>query len=225
MHKIQKILLKRLVVQNNQRYSTLTRGYDFEDNIVFHLNQLYNKKLINKSNGIYSITLDGVKMIAGYDPVELEDRGIKTFFVGFLCSDNDNNYLIKSHPNSNSDFYNLPSGKPFFGENINDSLVRLFHLNTGVKLYPEDFQFVSLHLKTIKSSLGEIIFDDAFCIYSIQIEPDQKRSMTLYNGVEWKSVNEIEVLSNKWPEIDICIVQKDLATYKSYIHQSDYILS
>lgn len=224
MHKLQKILLKRLKFQNNQRYGTLTSGYDFEDNIVFHLNKLLSSKYISKTEGIYSITLDGIKEIAKYEPFELEDKGIKTFFIGFLCSNEENNYLLKSHPNAKSNFYNLPSGKPFFGENIEDSLVKNFELNTGLTLPSESFKFASLHLKTIVTNDNEVIFDDAFSIYNVKVNKQQKEKMKLMNSIEWKSIDEIVKLENRWPELDICILQKDFEIYKAYRHISNYIL-
>jgi hypothetical protein len=224
MHTLQKVLLKRLQLQNNQRYGTLAAGYDFEDNIVFHLNKLISNNFISKEDGVYSLTLSGVKEVSKYQPMELENKGVKTFFIGFICKDEHHNYLIKSHPNAKEDFYNLPSGKPCFGESIDQSLTRVFKLNTGIELQADKFEFTSLHLKTIKSSDGEIIFDDAFTIYSLQISDEQKIKMKLMDSISWKPIDEIRMLNNKWPEIDICILEHDLTIYKSYIHISDYIL-
>lgn len=224
MHKIQKILLKRLSIQNNQRYGTLTSGYDFEDNIVFHLKQLINNNLIEKTDGVYSITLKGVKEIAKFEPFWLEDKGAKTFFIGFLCTDSNGNYLVKSHPQAKVNFYNLPSGKPFFGENIEMALTRTFKMNTGLVLNHNDFKFLSLHLKTIQTSTGEVLFDDAFTIYKVEVDEKQKAKMKLLNSVEWVSQNDVKKFQHKWPEIDMLILGMDLSTYKSYIHISDYIL-
>lgn len=224
MHTLQKVLLKRLQIQNNQRYGTLASGYDFEDNIVFHLKKLLFNKYIDKNNGVYSITLKGIKEISKYEPFKLEERGVKTFFIGFLCHDKSKNYLIKSHQNAKENFYNLPSIKPFFGENIEDSLVRGFELNTGIKLAINNFKFTSLHLKTVQSSEGEVIFDDAFTIYSVNLENVEISKMKLMNSLSWKSVEEIKSLDNKWPELDICIINQDFSTYKNYTVVSDYIL-
>jgi hypothetical protein len=61
MHQIQKVLLKRLSLQNNQRYSSLTKGYDFENNVIFHLKQLINNNFIEKKDNLYYITAMGIK--------------------------------------------------------------------------------------------------------------------------------------------------------------------
>lgn len=224
MHQLQKILLKRLSVQNNQRYASLTSGYDFEDNVLFHLKSLIKNEYIEKHEGIYSITLAGVKEIAQYEPIQLKDKGVKTFFIGFLCSDSDGNYLIKSHPNAQTNFYNLPSGKPYFGEPIKEALPRLFKLNSGIDLPSNHFEFCSLHLKTIQTKDAEVIFDDAFAIYTIHVTDVQKKEMKLLDSVSWKSVEEISDLINRWPELDICILNKDLDPYKVYTYESGYIL-
>src|SRR3989344_7690269 len=151
MHEIQKILLKRLLIQNKLKYSALTVGDDFDDNVVFHLNQLINKGLVKKETDKYLITVEGIQVITDYDLPTIEDTGYKTFFVGFLCNCG-NEFLIKEHPTETTNFYNLPSGKPRFGESIESALIRTFESNTGIILGENDFKFQSLHLKTVKTS-------------------------------------------------------------------------
>lgn len=224
MHEIQKILLKRLLIQNGQKYSNLTLGYDFDDNVVFHLKQLVNKGLVKKEADKYLITVKGVKVITDYDLPTIEDTGYKTFFIGFLCNCGDE-FLIKEHPTETTNFYNLPSGKPRFGESIENALVRTFEFNTGITINKDNFRFQSLHLKTVKTSRSEVLFDDAFTIYMVNITEEQKGDMKLHKQISWKSIEEIQKLSNRWPEIDICILKKDLTPYLSYEVKSDYILN
>jgi len=223
MHEIQKILLKRLLIQNRQKYSVLTVGYDFDDNVVFHLKQLINKGLVKKDADKYLITVDGIRVITDYDLPTIEDTGYKTFFVGFLCNFG-NEFLIKEHPTETTNFYNLPSGKPRFGEKIETALVRTFEANIGLVLPESNFQFQSLHLKTVKTPRGEALFDDAFTIYKVNINKEQMENMKLNKQVSWKSIEEITALKNRWPEIDICILDNDETTYKVYEVTSDYIL-
>ena len=65
MHEVQKILLKRLSQQNDQRYSTLTRDYDYEDNIVFHLKKLITDGFVIKDKYFNRqiIMLNGCKFL------------------------------------------------------------------------------------------------------------------------------------------------------------------
>lgn len=221
MHQLQKILLKRLQLENNQRYGSLARGYDFEDNIVFHLNKLIEGNLVSKSDGVYSITLNGIKEIARFEPFSLVDKGVKSFFVGFLVKDGNGNYLLKSHPNAKTNFYNLPSYKPGFGEK--GYLSKGFERVTGLKLEENVFEFVSLHQKVIRSKSGEVIFDDAFAIFSVDISKVQREVMRLADNVGWFSVDEIKSLT-RWPEVDMMILDKDFERYKVYEWESEYVL-
>jgi len=223
MHQLQKILLKRLLLNNQQKYSQLTRGYDNENNILFHLKQLLNKKLISKNNQAYSITTKGIKTITQFDLSLLKETGFKTFFIGFLCQ-YQNQYLIKNHPTSQKNFYNLPSGKPRFGKPIEQFLTKLFHEQTNLDLKPTDFKYLSLHLKTIKTSQNKTLFDDAFAIYKIKINPQQKQAMQLSKNIQWMTLDQIKKLSNRWPELDICIINKNTKPYHSYQFTSNYIL-
>ncbi len=223
MHKVQKMLLKRLLQNNCQKYSSLTQGYGFEDNIVFHLKQLSAKELIEKHDGRYELTTEGIKEIAKYDLELIEDLGFKTFFVGFICRSG-NEYLIKEHPTGKTNFYNLPSGKPRFGENIEKDLVRIFYENTNIGLKSTDFKYLTLHLKTIKTSKNDVLFDDAFAVYGILIDKTTKAKMKLNKSLMWISGDKIKKLSNRWPEIDICINQKTIKPYLNYEFTSDYLL-
>ena len=223
MHKIQKVILKRLYDANSQKYSLLTHSFSYEDNIVFHLKRLIADGLIEKKNAKYLITKKGVQAITNIDLSLLEDTGYKTFFIGFLCQYNDE-YLVKEHPQGSVNFYNLPSGKPRFAEKIEKALIRTFFENTGLKMTKKDFEFVSLHLKTVKTKDKEVLFDDAFTIYKVDINKNTKEKMKLANNVHWMKQEEIKKLKNRWPEIDILILKKDFEVYKVYELFSDYIL-
>jgi hypothetical protein len=223
MHKIQRVILRRLLTNNGQKYSFLTQGYSYEDNVVFHLKQLLNYYFIKKQDSQYFITTKGTREITKYDLESLEDTGFKTFFVGFICKCKDE-YLIKEHPNGKNNFYNLPSGKPMFGENTNKFLVRIFYENTGLKLNPEYFKHISLHLKTIKTSSGETLFDDAFAIFEVLVDSDLKEKMKLAKYIDWYTLYKIKKLKNIWPEINILLIKKRRDPYLSYEFISDYVL-
>ena len=77
MHQIQKILLKRLSQNKGLRYADLTRNYDYEDNVVFHLKQLHDKSYISKKNNLYFINPSGLKMLYKFEINDLSDPGVK----------------------------------------------------------------------------------------------------------------------------------------------------
>lgn len=216
-------MLKRLLGQNRQRYATLTAEYSYEDNVVFHLKQLLAKGLVEKSDQRYAITTKGVKVITEYDLPDLVDVGCKKFRVGFLCQYK-GSYLLKEHPAAQANFYNLPSGGPRFGERVEDALVRTFAADTGVTLDAGAFSFYSLHLKTVKTSSGEVLFDDAFAIYAVSLDASDYARTKLAKPIFWADTNTIASLPNRWPELDLCILQQDTATYRAYEFTSDYTI-
>lgn len=223
MHKTQKLLLKRLKLANGLRYSALTQGYNFDDNIVFHLNQIVDKRLAKKRNALYFITTKGAKHIARYYLPTLDDHGQKTFFVGFLC-EFENEVLIKEHAAGRHKFYNFPSGKPFFGEDMDKALPRLFFEETSATLSPKAFRFNSMHLKTMHTSKGDALYDDAFAVYSVKINKNEYDHMKMKRGSKWFPKSQVMKLPNKWPEIDICLFKIGWKPYLVYTFESDYIL-
>lgn len=223
MHTLQKLLITRLVKENGLNYSVLTKGYDAEDNIAFHLKQLTSKGLVEKRNDRYFLTAEGVNTLNSFQKTDLQDNAFKMTYVGYICLCGDS-VLIKPHKNASEIFYNLPSGSPLFAEDLNDALTRIFYEETDINLPYESFSFDSLHMKTIKAKNGKVLFDDAFVVYKVEVSEDQKTKMKLKKGCEWKTLKEIENLDNKWPEIDQCVLRRDWEVYKKYTVVCDYIL-
>jgi len=140
-----------------------------------------------------------------------------------VCKSGDD-FLVKEHPGGKTNFYNLPSGKPHFGENTEKALIRIFYENTGLEVESNNFKYLSLHLKTIKTSTGEVLFDDAFAIYQVIVNPSHRSKMELGRQIQWMNLEKIRDLTNKWPELDILLVQNNRANYLQYEFVSDYIL-
>lgn len=222
MHTLQKLLIKRLVEENGRLFSSLTRGYDAEDNIVFHLKRLVADGLVEKHSDKYFITAKGLTALSSFQKTDLKDNVFKKFFAGFVCNCGDD-FLIKSHENHQQTFYNLPSGSPLFGESLEDALPRIFNDETGLQIPYTDFTFDSLHMKTVITESGTTIFDDAFGVYKTSITADQKAKMELKKCI-WLNGKEVAKLSNKWPEIDICVLNINWKPYCTYAVKSDYVL-
>ena len=165
---------------------------------------------IEKKDSVYSITAEGIKQIYSYELSDLTNPGIKTFFIGFIVTDSEENYLIKSHLTAKVNFYNLPSGRPKFGEKMEEALIRLFFDNTGIKIEPARFEYKCLHTKIVKTTGGEPLFE--------------KKNMKLMEGMGWYSLVEIKKLTNCWPEIKMCILEKNIVPYASYEVVTDYKL-
>lgn len=224
MHLLQKELIKRLITKNGLKFSELANGYDAENNIVFHIKQLITQGYLTKRDDHYFLTPKGVNARSSFELSTLEDTSVKSFFVGFACKSG-NDYLIKPHMTIDNTFYNLPSGKPSFGENLNEALPRLFYEETSVTLNTNDFKFDSLHLKTVKTESGDILFDDAFTVYTVTVDNATRDAMDLKKGCVWQSIDSIEALENKWPEIDLVLLRKDWSIYKVYDVVCNYVIS
>ena len=223
MHTLQKLLITRLVKNNGIPYSVLTRDYDSEDNIAFHLKQLVSKDLVEKRDEKYFLTAQGIQTLATFQKTDLQDNAFKMFYVGFLC-ECEGSFLIKPHEKAKERFYNLPSGSPLFGEGLKESIPRIFHEETNTYVSFDSFEFDSLHLKTVKTTAGEVLFDDAFGVYKVTVTTEQKDMMDLEKGCVWMNRNEIIVLTNKHPEIDMCVLEKDWKTYSVYDVICDYVI-
>lgn len=223
MHDIQKQLLSRLKYSNGLRYSELVGDLNFNDNIVFHIHFLEGKKYIQKINKKYCITILGLQKINEFDTKTLEDRGTKSFFIGFFC-EYESKYMVKEHTIKDKKFYNFPSGRPWFGENLQNSLIRTFYEETSVELHSTQFCFKSLHMKTVKSSAEEVIFDDAFAIYNVELNADNYSNVKFLKGCQWMTKQQIQTLPNKWKEVDMCIFENQWFPYYEYEFVSDYIL-
>jgi len=201
----------------------LTRDYDSEDNIAFHLKQLISKGLVEKLGEKYFLTVVGINTLATFQKTDLQDNAFKMFFVGFVCECEDS-FLIKPHENAKKVFYNLPSGSPLFGESLEEALSRTFREETDIHLPFDDFEFDSIHLKTVKTTAGEVLFDDAFGVYKVTVTSIQKDNMSLKKGCVWMPKAEILNLNNKHPEIDMCMLGQKWEPYSVYDVICDYVL-
>ena len=47
--------------------------------------------------------------------------------------------------------------------------------------------------------------------------------MNLEKNIRWFTLEEINTLENTWPEVNICIVQKDHTGYMTYEFVSEYV--
>ena len=201
------------------RFSELTNGYNADDNVVFHLKKLIDQGYIKKESNVYKLTVEGVKKTNEYDWKNLVELGSKPLFVGFIVECNDM-YLIKKHDQADTQFYNLPNGKPYHDKDIRDELVRLSKQEMNIEAEKVDFNFDSFHIKNIVTSENKLLFSDAFVVYKLKVNEISKVPENLL--LLHKS--EIVKLSNRWIEIDYCILRKNWENYLEYTQTSNYIL-
>jgi hypothetical protein len=223
MHKLQKILLARLVKKNGQTYSSLTEGYDFDDNIVYHLKKLIKKKYVSKRDGKYYLTTQGLAVSGSFDLNSLDDRKFKTGYIGFVCKYQDS-FLLRSRNTQGVNFYKLPGGKPLFGVPFPEECSRLFKIETSLELDPMRFVFRQLHSKIQKDSKRKTMFDDILFVLDIELVRDEYKKAKLRSGNEWYKRKDIRTLKNTWPEINHCILKNSKVPLLTYEFMNDYHL-
>jgi hypothetical protein len=222
MHILQKELIKRLVKQNGLKYSALTEGYSFDDNIGFHLRRLKNLGFIQKREDIYFLTKDGLEVSGTFDLDTLEDKRFKHVYIAFIC-EFENKFLIRERISGDSKFYKLIGGKPLLGKDFSSEVIRLFKCDTGLDKRFSDFEYDCTHFKIQETSKGEPLWDDSLVVYKIKLHSIQ--DLNLKEGNKWFSADEILSLTGKWPEIDICLLRKDWKPILEYRFVNNYNIS
>lgn len=61
-------------------------------------------------------------------------------------------------------------------------------------------------------------------MYQTSVTAEEKERMKLMENVQWISKSEISDLPNKWPEIDLCVVDEPKPGCLAYKIGSDYTL-
>jgi hypothetical protein len=223
MHPTQKLLLKRLVRENNLRYSQLTEGHDAEDNILYHLKSLVQSKFVGKNAQVYNLTPSGLRKSGEFELEHLTEPTWKSTYLSFIAH-YEEFYLVRRKISATSEFTKLPGGKPLKGQSVDAEINRLFSIETGLDIPADRFSFDCTHLKIQKTSAGEILFDDAMYVYKVELtliefEQSQPRKSTV-----WIEKDKLKDLPGMWPEIGICIFRDNWEVYKSYEFVNDYNL-
>ena len=222
LHNIQKELLKRLVLKNSQRFGELTFGYDFGDNVAFHLKQLIKNGFAQKRSLKYYITKDGLEYSANYDLKTLADKKFKSIYIAFICKLG-NKYMLRERKSESSVFYKLPGAKPLYGISFSEEIQRIFKLETNLKIDFEEFTFDGMHFKIQKTSNGRTLFDDVLMVYYLNLDNmNVLRGIKLRENTKWFEKEEIQYLKGKWPEIDICIFRNEWKPILEYTFVNDY---
>ena len=224
MHPTQKLLIKRLVTINKQKYSTVTEGYSFEDNIVFHLKQLIKSEYVKKRGIYYYLTKNGLMYSSQLDLNTLENKQYKTLYVGFICTYK-NTYLLRKHVFEQETSYKLPGGKPFFGENIDKALIRLLQNDIGIEVEADRFTYRNTQLKTQIARNTDVIHDNVLVTYAVALKEEEISRLSLRQENEWYSREQMQQLEKRWPEVDYSILKPNGPTLVDYEFVSNYNLN
>lgn len=222
MNNTQKTLIKRLVVQNGLRYSKLTKGYDFEDNVAYHIKQLKNKNLIVKKEDKYFLSPKGLKLSGKFGIDNITEEEYKTLYVGILAVYK-NKLVLR---NKSKLLYRIPGDKPRLGEEKCDYIKRISTKELGVEVHTDDIKLNSIQLKTNLTTNGKLLFDNALFVYSVNLNETKYKRCDLRDENIWIELDKVNKLKGVWPEVKIAIkaMKENKLEITEYSFTSDYNL-
>jgi hypothetical protein len=213
MHPKQKLIISRLVFDNGLKYSHLAQDFEYEDKLPYHLKQLLKYEYISKKEDWYHLTTKGLKFSASFNLNTLEDRMDQVAYIGLICEYKGKYLLHKKIAEPAFSWYELIGGRPYAGEPLEEACKRILHCETSIS---SRFIYNSLHHRTLLTKSDEILFDNALMIFDVKLNDDEFEKLQLAPNNFWFSVEEIESIENKYPEIDICVLKKDWKPFCEY---------
>jgi|GEM_PF-1963335 len=206
----QKIILRKLVQVNGQRYSELLSNFTMEDRFPYHLKYLLTNKLISKRNDRYYLTKEGMRVTGTFDTRTLEDIKISTPLFLFICKYEDK-YLVIEHFSKDSNLHRhlfaLPSGYPLAGLPLEESCKKDLLRKYGVTA---DFKYRSTFHLITKTTDGDTLFDTIYLVFETQVGKEEVENCK--QGV-WLSKEEILKLENRAISVEKFLVEDNREIY------------
>lgn len=163
----QRLILRKLVAMNGQRYSELFQYFSYEDKFPYHLKYLLTKGLIRKREGKYFLTKEGMKVTANFDSRTLEEtKGPDVMFL-FVCQ-RDDKFLLQEHfsndKNPERRVYFLMFAKPQRGLLLAEGAKIEFKRKYGVEVEPV---YRSTYHQIHRTTDGDVLFDDIWLVFDV----------------------------------------------------------
>lgn len=173
MNEKQKLILRKLVEINGQKYSQLYKNFSEEDKFPYHLKYLLKQGLIKKRDLHYYLTKKGMKATSTFDTVTLAEVSYPMPLLLFICKYQDK-FLVSKHfgddSNEKRHLFALPSAKPLWGKTLEQSCRDEFLRKTGITadfIYQKTFHLVH------KTTDGDTLFDNIFLIFKCEIDNNE----------------------------------------------------
>jgi hypothetical protein len=218
LHSKQVKILKKLSKSNGKKFSELGRGFDFDDKFPYHLKQLIKNQFIYKKEELYFITKEGMQASMFYDTETFEPLSFKHVHIG-LVLEFESKFLIHAKDTGREVFHYFPRGKILFGETTGVACLRILTKEAGIE--KANFEYISTHLKRQRTSSGKLLFDNAWLFFKVK---DFDSTFNLQEKNTFMSLDEIEKLPNKWPEIDLILFKEEIQPFCEYDFVCDYNL-
>lgn len=203
MHEKQVKILKKLEKENGLKFSSLGRGFDFDDKFPYHLKQLIKNKYVYKENDLYYISKEGLQNSLYFDTTTFGPVKFKNVAVAFICRVGDS-FILHEKTSGGVQYYYFPRGKMLFGESATDACKRVFLKKIGIT---DDvlFHYHSTHIKRQRTSKGELLFDSVSLFFSVDLPEEKIGKISLAPLTKALSIEEIKELQYRWPEIDLIL--------------------
>lgn len=201
LHYIQLQILKKLLFNPELKFSELRPAEQIENNqLVFHIEQLLDWKLINKTDGKYKLTIEGKEYANRMDTDDNRIKQQAKLGVIMCCyrelkGKKDREYLMytrKKHPFYDHQGFN--SGKIMFGENVIGTAQRELKEETNLEGEPELFTIEHHHVFDKKS---QKLVEDKFFFFMKFANPKGELKANDEGLFEWVPYSKIAAYLTK----------------------------
>lgn len=199
LNKIQQEILIALKYLATARFRDLNKDKISTDLFTYHLKHLLSKNLIDKKDGIYSLTQAGRILVGRYDENSFKIQSKLHF--SFVCKNprNKNEFLIHTRKKSPFlDWSGFPSSKIDLNENYMENARTKFKKKTGLD---GSFEFKGIH-HVLSVLNGNIVEDKLFFIVKVDNLHGNLLSQTEDGDNKWIKIKNIFKNQKVFSEIE-----------------------
>lgn len=203
LHKIQKSILKNLLINKDLRFSDLNSGNVSSDHFTFHVKRLMAQGIVNKGeDGFYCLTSQGKEYANRFDIDRGEVVLQKQAKLGILvvCRDKDSKFLIQQRlKEPYYGYYGFVTGKIRWGEAIYEAAARELEEETG--LQAGNLLLKGIEHKIDYSQEGELLEDKFFYIVEAVNLSGQLMEAFDCGKNQWLDKEQIIQLPDLFPDV------------------------
>ncbi|MEK7595221.1 MAG: NUDIX domain-containing protein [Patescibacteria group bacterium] len=172
LHQVQISILKELLFNNGTNFASLNRLGLTSDHFTFHIKKLIKEGLVEKKARRYLLTLKGKAFAStiDVDALKLEKFGRPGVAITAKRTVDGKTHLL-FHQRLKEPFYGyfgFVNGKIRFGDTTEETAVREFREETGLKGEPKN---ICVYHKLRGPSRREILLDNFFFVY-LMLDPE-----------------------------------------------------
>ncbi len=184
-----KILVKLMKTEKGIKYSEIEEGMGVEDDLFnYHLQNLCKKGLVEKSDNLYRLSVEGRIEIQKYDSEGRERCDYFRISVLLFVVDSKSQILLQKrlrHPLLGD--INTPSGKVMSGENFSQAASRKLFEETGLKA---KFKFVGAFRSCRYDNYDYLLEDTIYHVCVAEKFSGKLREKSEYGDFFWASFED-----------------------------------